>query len=109
AATANYMDGSSQDITQSAAWASSVPAVATINSFGLAASLSIGSTNISAGSGSVSGSTTLTVTAAVPVSLAIAPLNPTAYVGSPQAFTATLTYTDGTSQTPHNALCWRSH
>src|SRR5207245_11621654 len=98
AATANYMDGSSQDITQSAAWASSVPAVATINSFGLAASLSIGSTNISAGSGSVSGSTTLTVTAAVPVSLAIAPLNPTAYVGSPQPFTAPLTYSDGTSQ-----------
>jgi len=108
AATANYTDGSSQDITQSATWASSVPAVATINSFGLAASLSIGSTNISAGSGSVSGSTTLTVTAAVPVSLAIAPLNPTAYVGSPQPFTATLTYSDGTSQNATNSVTWIS-
>jgi hypothetical protein len=108
AATATYTDGSSQDITQSATWASSVPAVATINSFGLAASLSIGSTNISAGSGSVSGSTTLTVTAAVPVSLAITPQNPTAYVGSPQPFTATLTYTDGTSQDVTSSVAWSS-
>lgn len=79
-----------------------------MNSFGLAASLSTGSTTISAGSGSVSGSTTLTVYAAVPVSLAIAPLNPTVYVGSPQPFTATLTYSDGTSQDATGSVTWSS-
>jgi hypothetical protein len=101
-ATAKFTDGSTQDVTQTATWASSVPAVATINSTGMAATFSTGNTMISAVSSSVTGSTTLTVEAAAPMSLTIAPFNPAAYVGSAQQFTATLTYTDGTSQDATN-------
>src|SRR5712664_846098 len=67
-ATGTYSDGSTQNLTTSASWSSSVPAVATISnaagSQGLASSVGTGSTTIRAVSGSVSGSTTLTVTAA---------------------------------------------
>jgi len=108
AATAKFTDGSTQDVTQTATWASSVPAVATINSTGMAATFSTGSTMISALSGSVTGSTTLTVDAAAPMSLTIAPFNPTAYVGSAQQFIATLTYSDGTSQDATNSVTWSS-
>src|ERR1700746_2335863 len=107
-ATAKYTDGSTQDITQSATWASSVSTVATINSFGLAAGLSTGSTNISAGSGSVSGSAALNIGAAVAVSLGIAPRNLNSLVGSPQPFMATLTFSDDTSQNATNAVTWSS-
>ena len=88
-------DGELQGLAEDMA---SLTAVATINLTGMVASLSSGATTISATSGSATGSTVLTVGPAVPMSLAISPLNPTAYVGSPQQFTATLTYSDGTSQ-----------
>ena len=68
-ATGTYSDGSHQDLTASAAWTSSAPAVATINSIGLASALTVGSTTIQATSGSINGSTVLTVTAPPQVSL----------------------------------------
>jgi len=107
-AMATYSDGSTQDITQSANWASSVPDVATVNSTGLATSRSAGSTTVSASSGSVTGSTSLTVNSPAPVSVVIAPLNPTVYVGSLQQFTATLTYSDGSSMDVTSTVTWIS-
>ncbi len=79
AATGTYSDDSIQDLTQSVAWSSSVPGVASMSATGSATALLAGGTTISAVSGSVSGSTALTVTAAVPVSLSISPVNPTIY------------------------------
>ncbi len=61
-ATGAYSDGSHQDLTSSASWSSTAPAVATINSAGLATGVSPGSTTIQATSGSVNGTTVLTVT-----------------------------------------------
>src|SRR5206468_663501 len=65
-ATGTFSDGSTQDLTTSVTWASSVTAVATISnttgSQGRATAVGTGSTTISATSGSVSGSTVLTVT-----------------------------------------------
>ena len=63
-ATGTYSDNSTQDITSSVTWASGTPATATINASGVATAIAAGSTMISAASGSVSGNTTLTVTAA---------------------------------------------
>ena len=59
-ATGTYSDGSHQDLTSSATWTSSAPAVATINSTGLATAFAVGSTTIQATSGSINGSTGLT-------------------------------------------------
>ena len=62
-ATGTYSDGSQQNLSSSATWTSSNTAVATISSAGLATAVATGSTTIQATSGSISGSTTLTVTA----------------------------------------------
>jgi len=62
-ATGTYSDGSTQDITASATWSSSDAAKATINASGLATAVAAGSSTITATSGSISGNTTLTVTA----------------------------------------------
>ena len=68
-ATGTYSDGSHQDLTSSAAWSPSAPAVATINNAGLATAAAVGSSTIQATSGSINGSTTLTVTSPPQVSL----------------------------------------
>ena len=52
AATGTYTDGSMQNLTSSATWTSSATGVATINNAGLAASVGIGPTTISAMSSS---------------------------------------------------------
>ncbi len=69
-ATGSYSDGSHQDLTSSATWTSSTTSVATISSAGLATALAVGNTTIQAASGSVNGSTGLTVTSQPRVSLA---------------------------------------
>ena len=63
-ATGNYSDGSTLNLTSTVTWSSTNPAVATIASGGLATAVAAGSTTIQATSGSISGSTGLTVTAA---------------------------------------------
>src|SRR5262249_5936988 len=56
-------DGSTQDVTRSVDWSSSLPNVASISPAGLATGVSAGNTGIIAALGAVSGSTSLTVTA----------------------------------------------
>jgi len=68
-ATGHYSDGSTQVLTASATWSSSDKSVATISTGGLATAVGAGSSTIKAVSGSVPGSTLMTVTpsgAAVP-------------------------------------------
>ena len=60
-ATGISSNGSSQDLTSSVAWISSVPSVAAINAGGLATGMTAGTTTITADSGEVQGSATLTV------------------------------------------------
>jgi hypothetical protein len=107
-ASATYSDGSTQDITQSSAWSSSVPAVAAISSAGVASASLVGTTQLSATYGSVTGSTSLTVIAPVPVSLSITPVNPSIYIAGNQQFTAVLLYSDGTSLDATSAVTWIS-
>jgi len=62
-ATGTYTDSSTQNLTTSATWSSSPTAVATISTGGLATGVGAGSATITAASGPVSGTATLTVTA----------------------------------------------
>ena len=64
-------------MTASATWASSNTGVATIAAGGLASTLSLGSTTITATVGAISGNATLTVTAATLVSINVTPANTT--------------------------------
>ncbi|SRR6266498_201471 len=61
-AKGKYSDGSSKDLTGSAQWTSTSPAVATVDSMGNAVTKTTGNTTIQAAVNSVAGSTSLTVT-----------------------------------------------
>jgi hypothetical protein len=95
-AAGTYSDGTSVDISASVIWSSDITTVATVNSSGLASGAGVGTATITAASGVISGSTALTVTAAVLQSIAVTPANPSLVKGRTQQFTATGTYTDGT-------------
>ena len=69
--TGTYSDGSHQDLTSAATWTSSATSVATISSSGLATAVTAGSATIKATSGSINGSTILTVTGVVQTSYTI--------------------------------------
>jgi hypothetical protein len=111
-ATGTYSDNTTQNLTNAVTWSSSSAGVATISnaegSNGSAASVAAGTTTITATSGNISGSTTLTVTAATLVSLAVTPTNPSIAKGTKQQFTATGTYSDNTTQNLTNAVTWSS-
>src|SRR5271166_4008471 len=106
-ATGTYTDGSHQNLTGTATWTSSAISVATISG-GLATALTAGNTTIQATSGSISGSTSLTVTAATLVSISVTPANPSIAAGQQQPFTATGTYTDGSHQNLTGTATWTS-
>ncbi|MBL9019692.1 MAG: Ig-like domain-containing protein [Myxococcales bacterium] len=111
-ATGTYTDNSTQNLTQAVTWSSSLPAVAPISNaspdWGLAFGATAGTTTITATLGAVSGSTTLQVTAATLVSIAVTPPNPSAPKGTDVSFTATGTYTDSTTQNLTQAVTWSS-
>ena len=63
-ATGTYTDASTKDLTASSTWSSSATAVASISAAGLAHAVDLGTTTITAGNGSISAATGLTVTPA---------------------------------------------
>src|SRR5215831_5001633 len=64
-AMATYSDNTTADLTNKVSWSSASPSVGTVDaSSGFAQAVAVGSTLVTAMSGSVSGSATLTVTAA---------------------------------------------
>uniref|UniRef100_UPI0015896E50 Ig-like domain-containing protein n=1 Tax=Paenibacillus luteus TaxID=2545753 RepID=UPI0015896E50 len=63
-ATANFSDGSTQDVTNVAAWALGDPTKATIHASGLATGTAAGNTGVSATWNGMTGNASLTVTAA---------------------------------------------
>jgi uncharacterized protein YjdB len=111
-ATGTYSDNSSQNVTTSVTWSSSNTSVATISnvagSNGLASALGSGSATITATAGGISGSTIVTVTPAVLISIAVTPASPNITTGYQQQFTATGTYSDNSSQNITTSVTWSS-
>jgi len=107
-ATGWYTDSTTQDVTSASTWSSSVTAVATVNSAGMAQSAATGSTTITASDGNINGATTLTVTAAALVSITVEPATASIPLGTTQPFTATGNYADGSTQTMTSAVYWSS-
>jgi trimeric autotransporter adhesin len=107
-ATGTYSDNSTQDITGSVSWSSSNTAVASISAAGVATGASVGSATITAASGSVSGTATLSVTAATLKSMAVTPASTTVPAGVQQAFKATGTYSDSSTQDLTTTVTWTS-
>jgi hypothetical protein len=96
------------DLTNAVTWASSAASNATIAAGGLATTLAVGPTTISAMFDGVVGSTTLTVGAAALVSVAVTPAAPTIAHAATQQFTATGTYTDSSTQDLTSTATWVS-
>ena len=108
-ATGIFTDNTVQDLTAQVAWSSSLPAIATIGSGdGMATPAAAGSTTITATSGTVSGSTTLTVTLAVLQAIDISPAIPSISMGTSQQFVATGTYSDNSTEDLTPAATWSS-
>jgi hypothetical protein len=107
-ATGNYTDKSTKDISAAVTWASDNTGIATVTPTGVAQSVAVGSCNVSATLGSIAGEAGLKIAPAALVSLAITPANASTSLGLTQQFTATGTYTDGTSQTVTASVTWGS-
>jgi trimeric autotransporter adhesin len=110
-AQGKYSDNSTQNLTSQVTWSSSQTSVATINSngvSGLAKAVAGGTSTITASMSGVSGTATLTVTNASLLSINVSPANPSINVGTQQQFTATGSFSDGTSQDISNVAKWTS-
>ncbi len=108
--TGTYSDGSNQDLSTAVSWSSSVTTVADINDSGLATTAGKvqGSTQITASLDGKSDSSTLTVTDAELISIEVTPATATVPAGRTQQFSATGTYTDGSSQSLDATVAWSS-
>ena len=109
-AAGTYSDGSTKNITTTVTWASSNNAVATIGtSTGLATGVTAGTSQITATLGSVvSPNDTLTVKSITLQSIAVAPANPSISPSQTQQFTATGTYSDGSTKNITATVSWAS-
>jgi uncharacterized protein YjdB len=107
-ATATYSDGSTADISSNVTWASDTTGTATISSTGLAAGVAAGTTNITANLfGVTSPAVSLTVISLS--SIDVEPVSPDGLaVGSTQQFTATGTYSDGSTADISSQVTWAS-
>jgi len=107
-ATGTYSDGSTQNLSQSATWASSAMAIATANPGGSVVANAVGSATISATVGSISGSASLNATAPVIVSIDVEPATMSIILGNTGQLKATATWSDGTTQDVTSVASWSS-
>src|ERR1700722_8814627 len=111
-AVGTFGDGSTQNLTSSVSWTSSPASVATVSNAsptkGLAAGVATGTATIGAQFAGLSGSATLTVTDATLSSITEAPNDPSISQGGTQQFTATGTFSDGTTEDLTAQVTWTS-
>ena len=108
--TGIFSDGSTKvDLTASARWQTSNYLAVVINSSGVATGVAPGTATITASWGSLAPvAAELTVSSATVQSITITPATPTIGLGSQQPFTATATFSDGSSQDVTNLAHWTS-
>jgi len=109
-ATGKFSDGSSKDMTSSVQWSSSDTNFASVNSAGAASGVAVGVVTVTAQSGSINGTAILTVTnaAANLTSITLSPLASSMPVNTTQQFTATGSYSDGSSRDLTALVNWSS-
>ena len=107
-ATGHYSDGSTRDLTSTATWTSANAAVGLVSNTGVATGISTGSFNAMAQVGAVSGSMSVTVSAALLQSITVTPANTLILniLGAVTQFHATGNYSDGSTQDLTNSVHW---
>ena len=103
-----YSDGSIQPLLEGVSWSSSAPAVAAVDSTGLATAITAGDASIEAQFAGFSASADLTVTAPTLVSITVTPPQPTVGIGGSQQFTATGVFSDSSQQDLTSQVQWIS-
>lgn len=109
AATGVFSDGSTSDITSDVSWEVTDlmgSRVASIDGTGTATGVSTGQATVSAEYMGLTAETTLTVGAALPVSISLTPSNASIAKGGSQAYRATLTLSDGSTQDATSMATW---
>jgi trimeric autotransporter adhesin len=111
-ATATFGNNTMGDATDKVTWTSSSTGVATISTAGLATGVAVGTTTITAKSGSVSANTVLTVSNRTVTGIAVSPATATinfSFGGqTQQAFTAQATFDDGSGMNVTTLAGWTS-
>jgi uncharacterized protein YjdB len=107
-ATGHFNNGSTNSLTGQVNWSSSDPTIAKFGSINQVSGLKPGTVTITATLGSVTGSTTLTVSNATIQSVTVTPVNQTIAIGWHQGFTATGKFSDGTNQDISASVTWSS-
>jgi Bacterial Ig-like domain (group 2) len=108
-ATGTFGNNTSGDVTSRVTWVSSATNIATIDATGLATAVALGTTNITAKSGSVTSNiSVLTVSNKTILSISVSPQNQTLTVPSTQPYTATANYSDGTFGDITPSASWNS-
>ncbi len=107
-ATGIFSDHTAQDLTAQVTWTSTATGVVSISGSGVATPLSVGAATIEARLGGITGSTTLAVTGATLVSVAVMPPSATFAAGTTFQYVATATYSDGSTQDMTGLASWSS-
>ena len=109
-ATETFGDNSTRDVSSQVTWVSSATNIAPISTAGLATAVALGTTNITAKSGSViSPASVLTVSNKTVTSISVSPQSQTlTAVGMQQQYTATATYSDNSTGDVTNSVTWNS-
>ena len=107
-AVGSYSDGSSRDLTALVTWGSSTIASATVDVAGLVKGVAAGSSTITATLGSITGSTSVTVTALTITSISVTPEDMTLPIGITEQYTASAVYSDGSIQDLVSGVKWSS-
>ncbi|MGC2109429.1 MAG: Ig-like domain-containing protein [Candidatus Korobacteraceae bacterium] len=106
-ATATFGNNTTGDVTSQVTWISSATNVATISTSGLATAVALGTSNITAKSGSVTSTASpLTVSNKIITAITLNPQNATIISGQQQQFTATATYSDGSDGNITTSVSW---
>ncbi|MFL6709822.1 MAG: ice-binding family protein [Massilia sp.] len=108
AALASYSDGKVVDVSASAAFVSTAPAIASSSPNGLVTGLSTGSAPVNVSFGGKSASTTVTVPALTMTALRVTPATSTVVVGGVQQFVAIATYSDNSTAFVTTTAQWNS-
>ncbi len=107
-ATGLLSDLTTVPLTGVAQWTSSNPSVATVTTAGLVLAIGPGTAVITARSGAVQGSSTVTVTAVAVRELQVTPSNTTLTEGLTQQLTATAVLADNSNQNVTDQATWTS-
>ena len=114
-ATATYSDNTSAVVNTQVSWTSSNPALVTVSATGVATASGSGSATITATLSGVTSSAQITVPApAVPpppvtlTAIAVSPSTSSLAIGATQQFTATGTYSDGSTANVTPQVSWTS-